>query len=195
MTAEITKLKRVEEALHQQNLVLETINQLALEFASLPKGKSVPQQAVKELMKLSGAAITLFLVYDPSDRTLQVTNFEITPGMLEKVTRLLGKQPGDVKSPVSTDMYQEMVSTIIGRRKTLTEVSFGQIPLLVSMSIQKLMNIDRFIAIAYVVEGKLYGTSVLAMKPGQPDPSTELLESFAHIVAISLRRDRDELGT
>jgi hypothetical protein len=88
-----------------------------------------------------------------------------------------------------------MVSTIVGRRKTLTEVSFGQIPPLVSMSIQKLMNIDRFIAIAYVIEGKLDGTSVLGMKPGQPDPSTELLESFAHIVAISLRRDLDERGS
>jgi PAS domain S-box-containing protein len=195
VAAEVTKLKRVEEELHQQNLVLETINQIALEFASLPKGKSVPQQAVKSLMKLSGAVMTLFLVYDPSDRTLQVTNFEIAPGMLEKIIQLLGKLPGDVKSPVSTDMYREMVSTIIGKRKTLTEVSFGQIPPLVSMSIQKLMSIDRFIAIAYVIEGELYGTSILAMKAGQPDPSPELLKSFAHIVAISLRRDRDEPGT
>jgi PAS domain S-box-containing protein len=194
VTSEVTNLKRVEEELHRQNLVLETINQLALEFASLPKGKSVPEQAVKKLMKLSGAAMALFSVYDPSDCTLQVTNFEIAPGMLEKIIRLLGKQPGDVKSPVSTDMYQEMVSSIIGRRKTLTEVSFGQIPPLVGMSIQKLMNIDRFIALAYVIEGKLYGTSVLGMKPGQPDPATEFLESFAHIVAISLRRDRDEGG-
>jgi PAS domain S-box-containing protein len=194
MTAEVTKLKRVEEELHQQNRVLETINQIAIEFASLPRGKSVPEHAVKRLKELSGAVVTLFLVYDPSDRTLQVINYEIAPGTFEKVIRLMGKQPGDVKSPVSSDMYQEMVSSIIGRRKTLTEVSFGQIPPLVGMSIQKLMNIDRFIAIAYVIEGKLYGTSVLGMKPGQPDPSTELLESFAHIVAISLRRDRDEEG-
>jgi len=192
---DITGRKRAEEALHQQNLVLETINQLALEFASLPKGKSVPEQAVKKLMKLSGAVVTLFSMYDPSDRILQVTNFEIAPGMLKKVIQLLGKRPGDVKSPVSTDMYHEMVSTIIGKRKTLTEASFGQIPPVVSMSIQKLMSIDRFIGIAYVIEGKLYGTSLLAMKPGQPDPSPELLESFAHIVAISLRRDCDEGGT
>ncbi|MCK9593156.1 MAG: PAS domain S-box protein [Methanoregula sp.] len=195
VAAEVTRLKRVEEELHRQNLVLETINRLAIEFASLPRGKSVPEHAVKSLMKLTGAVATLFTIYDPSDRTLQVTNFDIAPGMLEKVIRLLGKQPGDVKSPVSTDVYQEMVGSIIGRRKTLTEASFGQIPPLVSSSIQKLLNIDRFIGIAYVIEGNLYGTSVLAMKPGQPDPSTELMESFAHIVAISLRRDRDERGS
>jgi PAS domain S-box-containing protein len=189
---DITDSKKAEETLHQQNLVLKTINQLALEFSSLPRDKSVPEQAVKTLMKLSGAILTLFSVYDPSDRTLQATNFEIAPGMLEKIIPLLGKRPGEVKTTVSTDMYQEMVSTIIGKRKTLTEVSFGQIPPLVSTSIQKMMNIDRFIAIAYVIEGKLYGTSLLAMKPGQPDPPTELLESFAHIVAVSLRRHRME---
>ncbi len=94
MTAEVTKLKRVEEELHQQNRVLETINQIALEFASLPRGKSVPEHAVKKLKELSGAVVTLFLVYDPSDRTLQVTNYEIAPGMFEKVIRLMGKQTG-----------------------------------------------------------------------------------------------------
>lgn len=192
---DITGRKRAEEALHQQNLVLETINQLALDFASLNKGKSVPEQAVNSLMKLSGAALTLFNIYDPSDHTLQVTSFEFAPGMLKKIIRLMGKRPGEVKAPVSTDVYQEMVSNIIGRRKTLTEASFGQIPPLVGMSIQKIMDIDHFIGIAYVIEGKLYGTSLLGIKPGQPDPSTELLESFAHIVAISLRRDRADQGS
>jgi PAS domain S-box-containing protein len=192
---DITGRKMAEEALRQQNLVLETINQLALDFASLNKGKSVPEQAVNSLMKLSGAALTLFNVYDPSDHTLQVTSFEIAPGMLKKLIRLLGKRPGEVKALVSADMYQEMVSNIIGRRKTLTEASFGQIPPLVGMSIQKMMDIDRFIGIAYVIEGKLYGTSLLGMKPGQPDPSAELLEPFAHIVAISLRRDRADHGS
>ncbi len=47
MVEDITDRKHAEEALHLQNMVLETINQLALEFASLPRGKSVPEQAVK----------------------------------------------------------------------------------------------------------------------------------------------------
>ena len=33
---------------------------------------------------------------------------------------------------------------------------------------------------------------MLAMKSGQQDPSAELLESFSHIVATSLRRRRAE---
>ena len=38
----------------------------------------------------------------------------------------------------------------------------------------------------------LYGTSVIGLRPDRPDPSEDLLYSFAHMVALSLRRQRAE---
>ncbi len=185
---DITESKQHEEVVRQKNLMLTTLNDLQREFAELPAGKRVEDLVVTKLRQLSGAEVTLFSVYDSSGRTLQVTSLDIEPGMLEKAVRLLGKRPEAMKVPVSEKIYQEIISSVIGRRDTLTEISFGQIPPLVSTSIQKLLGIDHFVGISYVIEGELYGTSILAMKPGQPDPSLELLESFAHIVAVSLRR-------
>ncbi|MFH0966429.1 MAG: response regulator, partial [Methanobacteriota archaeon] len=83
--------RQAEQDLQDHNLTLTTINQIALEFASLPKGKSVSYAAKKILMQLSGAAITTFSVYDTSDQTLHVLEVEIAPGILEKIIRLLGK--------------------------------------------------------------------------------------------------------
>jgi len=188
----ITDRKMAEQSLLQQNQVLKTVQQLALDFASLSKSGSASELAVKKLMQLSGAVLTSFSVYDPRDRTLRITNLETEPGILEKVLNLLGKRPADMKIPVSPATYKAIISTIVGTRKTLTEVSFGEIPPVVSTAIQKITGIDHFIGIAYVIEGDLFGTSILAMKHGQPDPSVELLESFAHIVAVSLRRYRAE---
>ena len=189
---DVTDRKRAEQEQVRQNQTLMTINRLALDFASLSGSQSVPDLAVKNLMKMSGAVLTTFSLYDPAERTLRVTNIEIKPGMLEKVVRLMGKRPSDLKIPVSDETYRVIVNHVVGSRKTLTELSFGEIPPLMSAGIQKITGIDRFIAIAYVIEGELYGTSVLAMKPGEPDPSFELLEAFAHIVAVSLRRYRAE---
>ncbi len=62
------------------------------------------------------------------------------------------------------------------------------IPEDVGSAVQGLLGADRFIGIAHVIEGRLYGTSVLAMKSGTPDPPPELLEVSAHTVAVSLRR-------
>ena len=184
--------RQAEQDLHGQNLTLSTINQIALEFASLPKGNSVPKAAKNILMQLSGAALTTFSVYYPSEQMLHVLEVEIAPGMVEKIIRRLGKQPDNIKIPVSDDIYRDIVSSITGTKKTLTEMSFGKISPILSMSLQKVLGIDHFISIAYVIEGELYGTSLLGIKRGHPDPSTELLESLAHIIAVSLRRSRAE---
>jgi PAS domain S-box-containing protein len=189
---DITERKRAEEVRQQQTRALALLNTLAIELASMPSGKPVEKIILKTLMKMSGAAASWFSDYDPADRTLRVTAMEIAPGTLKKVVHLLGNRPFDLRIPVSNEMYREITHTIIGKKKTLTEVSFGQIPPLVSTGIQKLVGIDRLIGIACVIEEQLYGISMLAMKAGEEDPPTEILESFSHIVAVSLRRRRAE---
>ena len=59
-------------------------------------------------------------------------------------------------------------------------------------AIQRLINVDRFIGIAYIVDGKIYGTSLLAMDKDRPDPPKEILENFAFLTAMSLRRKQAE---
>ena len=189
---DITERKRAEEVRQQQTREPATLNTLAIELAAVPSGQPVEKTILRRLMKMSGTVATWFCDYDPVDRTLRVTDMEIAPGMLEKAVQLLGRRPFDMRIPVSDEIYREITRDIIGKKKTLTEISFGQIPPLVSTSIQKLVGIDRFIGIACVVEGQLYGTMMLAMEGGQKDPSTELLRSFSHIVAVSLRRRRAE---
>ena len=57
---------------------------------------------------------------------------------------------------------------------------------------RKLLGVDRFVGLAYVIEGALYGTSVVALKTGTPDPPREEVETFASLAAVSLRRRRAE---
>ena len=85
-----------------------------------------------------------------------------------------------------------MTSEIIGSRKSLTEASFGAIPPAAGAAVQSLLKADRFIGLAYMIEGKLYGTSLLAMGKGQADPPREILENFIALAAVSLRRKKTE---
>jgi PAS domain S-box-containing protein len=55
-------------------------------------------------------------------------------------------------------------------------------------AIQSLLKIDRFIGMAYTVDGKLYGTSMLMMKKDTPDPIDNTLKNFINLGAVSLRR-------
>lgn len=112
--------------------------------------------------------------------------------MLKKVVSLLGKKVQHVHSPVTEEMYMEMTTDIVGSRKTLHEVSFGAISRPVGTAIEALLNIDRFIGLAYVIEGKLYGTSILGMSKDHQDPTKKILENFVHLAATALQRKKIE---
>jgi PAS domain S-box-containing protein len=198
---DITESKQQEEVVRQKNLVLTTLNDMQREFAELPAGKRVEELAVTMLSNLSGAIVTVFCTYDPVDQMLKASVIHIAPGMwegipgaLDTALGLLGKGLDDIQYPLTNEMYQDISRSTVGRKKTITELSYGQIPPLISTSIQKLAGIDHFIHVAHIIDGVLYGTSVIGLKSGQPDPSRELLESFAHMVAVSLRRQRAEGG-
>ncbi|MDO9549834.1 MAG: PAS domain S-box protein [Methanoregula sp.] len=189
---EITWRKQAEQELSQQNESLGVINQLAIEFASLPRGKSVAELATKKLLEFPGVVVTTFSRYNSTEQTLQQTHCEIAPDYPEKTIFMHKKPSCDIKIPVSAGLYKEIVSTIAGRITTSPGSGIGQIPPFFNTGIQKQLGIDHFMGIGYVIEGELYGTSLLAIQHKKSDPPTEILESFAHIVAVSLRRDSAE---
>ncbi|MBU1220941.1 PAS domain S-box protein [Myxococcota bacterium] len=164
------------------------LTQLAIDLAEIPSGNSLSSYLVKWLKKHTGAFAATFSEYNYDQKILRLRDIEIDPGWLEKIVGLLGRRLEDINYPVSDEIYNRITNQIAGRHYNLYEASFGEIPKLVGASIQKITGIDYIIGIAFVIEGRLYGTSLLAMKKGQPAPTLEFLGTFANIAAVSLRR-------
>jgi PAS domain S-box-containing protein len=188
----IVERNRAQEMLEQSNHSLATLNAVSIELASLPSDVIIEEFLAKRLREITGAAAVSFADYETGDQILVGKFLEVESGMQEKFTGLLGKSLGDIRCPVSEEAYREICSSVIGKRQTLTEAAYGGIPPSVGVEVQKLLRVDRFIGVAYIIEGELYGTSLLAIKAGSPDPPREMLESFGHMAAVSLRRRRAE---
>ena len=189
---DITERKQAKETLAQQNEALSQLNYFSIELSMLSPEDNLEAFIIKQIKKITGAEVAIFSHYNPADRTLIAQHIEMDPGLLEKVVSLLGKQVAKIHSVVSDEMYQEMTTEIIGRRRTLHEASFGAISRPVGAAIQALLKVDRFIGLAYFIEGELYGTSLLAMKKDQPDPPKQILDNFIFLATVSLRRKRVE---
>lgn len=189
---DITGRKRAEEALEQRNLSLSVLNDVSNELASLPQNVTIPEYLVKKLRDITGALAVSFADYDSSKKTLIPLLLEVEPLWQDEVTRVLGKSLKDMRCPVSKKVYREIISSVVGERKELTDATFGGIPPSMGAEVQKMLEIDRFIGVAYVIEGELYGTSLLALKSDAADPARELLRSFAQMASVSLRRRRAE---
>ena len=189
---EIAKRKLAEKELFHQNTILAKLNKFSIELSKLSTENNLEAFIARQLKIISGARVTIFNEYSHSNRTIAVRHIEMEPQLLKKVVSLLSKRVNGIVSKVSKEDYQVMVSEIIGVRNTLYEASFGSIPKTVAAAIQRLINVDRFIGIAYIVDGKIYGTSLLAMDKDRPDPPKEILENFAFLTAMSLRRKQAE---
>jgi PAS domain S-box-containing protein len=191
---EIAKRKLAEKEFFHQNTILAKLNKFSIELSKLSAEDNLEAFLARQLKIISGARVTIFSEYNHSNRTTSIRHIEMEPLLLKKVISLLGKQVSKIVSKVSEEEYQVMVSEIIGVRNTLYEASFGSIPKKVAAAIQRLINVNRFIGIAYIIDGKLYGTSLLAMDKDRPDLPKDILENFAFLTSMSLRRKQAEVA-
>lgn len=180
--------------LASQNDALKKLNRFALELSNLSSEDNLEIFITRQIKEFAGAKLATFSEYNPLTRTLTTKQTKTEYGLLEKVDDLLGTGISNVRAFVSEEMYKEITSEMVGVRRSLHEVSFGAIPRPVGAAIEALLKVDRVIGVVYLIEGKLFGTSVLAMEKGKPDPSKELLQTFAHLAATSLRRNLSDLA-
>ncbi len=189
---DITGRKRAEEALVKQNDALSKLNHFSLGLTMLAPEDKLEAFITKQIKEFSGAEVAVFSEYNPANRTTTTQHIEMESGPHEKVVNLLGKHVKEIQTVVSDEMYQEMITERIGTKATLHEATFGAVSRSVGATIQALLKVDRFIGLAFLVNGKLYGTSLLAMKKGQPDPPKKILENFVFLSAMFMRRKQAE---
>lgn len=187
---DITVQKNAELELEMQNIALKKLNLFSIKLSSLSDKDTLEVIIAQQLKEIAGAEFAVFSEFDPINRSITVKCIEVEANLLKKGVKLLGKQVQKIQSVLTDEMYNEITTDIIGERKTLHEISFGAIPVTVGEAIQKMLKVDRFIGLGYLMDGKLYGTSVLGMKKGQPDPKKEILENFVSIASVSLRRNK-----
>jgi PAS domain S-box-containing protein len=189
---DISTQKQVEKTLSTQIEALSKLNKFSIELSRLKLEDNMEELITKRIKDFTGAIGAIFSEYNPETRTLTPKHMELEAGILEILVNLLDKHVHKIHSELSDFMYYELTANMIGTGKSLTEVSLGAIPQSVGATAQVLLMADRFIRVAYLVEGKLYGTSLLALGKNQPDPPMEILENFVCLAAASLRHKRTE---
>lgn len=179
-----------EKSLH--DIALSKLNRFSIELLNMSPLENLEKVISRMIKEITGAKAAVFSSYNPDDKTLNVQHIELEPGLLEKVLSLVGTQLKKIKAPVNEETYLLMTTEQIGFRKTLNEASFGAIPKPVGTAIQKLLQVDRFIGVAYMIEGRFYGTTLLAMGKGNPDPSRQIVENIIYLAAVTLKRKKAE---
>ena len=187
---DISAQKHSGMTLALQNEALFKLNQFSIELSRSSLEDGLEAIITKRIKEFTGAIGVIFSEYNPESRTLTPKHIELDPGLLEKIVNLLDKHVHKIYTVVSDYTYHELTASAIKFHNSLSEVHSGTIPHAVGLTAQSILKADRFIEVSFLVEGKLYGTSLLALGKHHLDPSVQMLENFVSLAAAELRRKR-----
>ncbi|MFA5327548.1 MAG: PAS domain S-box protein [Prolixibacteraceae bacterium] len=182
----LQKLSERDMVLKHESLT--KLGQFSVELAALPHGKNLESFITRQLKDFSGAIGVIYSEYNSETRTLTPKHIELESGLLEIIVNLLDHHVHKIHSVISDFMYHELTKSVFETGKSLNEVSLGVIPNSLSATAQALLKADRFTRIAYFVNGKLYGTSLLAMSKHQAYPPKDVFENFIFLTTAAIQR-------
>ena len=189
---DVSSAKAREQALAEERRWLVAVNALAVELAAAGAGDDAGEILARRLRQATEAVGASFGPYDPVARTIGPTYVDLAPGIARFVPRPVLRRLESIRTPVDDTLFRAAVTNVIGSPNDLNEATLGLLPSAVASQLQKAAGVDRFVVLSFAAEGELYGSSLLALRKGTPDPPRELLEAFARMAAVALRRRRAE---
>lgn len=178
----LSKLKTI----NKDSVFLKT---LAFELADFSTESDFIALIIKKIKQHTEARFAVFNLYDPEKKVLTVKGIEADGALLKTAIEIAGKKILNASSPINDEVYNKMLNEKVGFGNSLTEISFGAIPKKTDIAFRNLTGINQYFAIAHIVNGQIYGTTLLGLKKSQSFPSIELLKSYSHLAALYLRRN------
>lgn len=189
---DITERKQAEADIVKQQQLLSKLTQFSIDLSMLSSGDNLEKFVCKQIKEFTGAVGVMFSEYDSESKMICPKHVEMESGLFGKVVSRLDDKFQNMRSIVDDETYQNITNHVIAKYDSLTEATFGTISRPAGILLSALLKADRYIGVSYLVDEKLYGTSLIAMGKNLPDPPIEFLKNIASLVAISLRRKRAE---
>jgi two-component system NtrC family sensor kinase len=195
MRDQVSHLETIEihqSRAEQQAESLAAIGELVIKLAAAPIDQDLWELIAESLKPITGALATLVTAYDPATRELVVKYIAASDWFVSMLNRHLGQSVVGFRVPVSPEMHRRMLAKVWRTVEDMSNVSLGTVPPSVAATLQSAMGIDRYASLALHHAGELIGTAVMGMPKNHPVPSADLLQTFAHLAAVSLRRKQTE---
>ncbi len=170
------------------NDVLSCFNSFMLEQAAFNDYDQLVKGLLLQMDKLLKPIAIIFSEYDNDKNALSVKEVKAKKGILDLVIQTGGKKLLSTVTPVDDQMYQQITNERVALRYSISEMTAGAIPEIVSKAISKTFNIKCGLGFAFMLEDRLYGTMVALLNEIPQDYYLELLRTYAYFSALSLKR-------
>jgi GAF domain-containing protein/anti-sigma regulatory factor (Ser/Thr protein kinase) len=189
---ELSERRQVETQIRHQAYHLQSINNLAIELASLKPDIDIYQYVAEKLKAMTNALGVGISAYNAKCKELVVKYIAMPSQSFGIVNRILERNVIGLRMPVSDSMFEEILREIVVIKSDLSELSFGVIPQPLAAQIHKRLGIGPFASFSLQYNNILFGTLFVAMSKQSLPLPVDLMKTIAHIVSITLQRKKDE---
>ncbi len=167
----------------------------ALEFLSISIDEDIFNYIGKKLNELIKDTIVLVASFDEDKKTFSVKFISGISGYEKQIAGLLGKDPGNLKLPVSEAFRNQIMRNakeLYLYKGGLHEATDGYFAHETMLELQKLLDFHEVYSIALMRGGKLYGSVLIINKQPAALTDSKLIETFIYQASIALHRKQLE---
>jgi diguanylate cyclase (GGDEF)-like protein/PAS domain S-box-containing protein len=147
----------------------------------------------EQLEELLEPVVNVTSVYLPDLKVLRVREIKARPKAIDLVIGIAGRKFLSTDVPVDDAFYQRMIlDNGVGLARSFEEVTNSVVSGALAATLGKTLKINCFLAIAYIIDGIVYGTTTLALEDEPHTNIVEILRTFAYFTAVSLKKIKSE---
>jgi PAS domain S-box-containing protein len=180
-----------KELLIKQSQRFAKLNKYSIDLAN-QSDETISLFIVNEFKSLFHVKEVWISIYDEEKMELVLKATTLSDKDNSKIVQRFGKSIIGSKTRINGDIYKTMVELGIGEPSSMHEISFRQIPLVISKAIEKIFAIGWFQGVTLTDKGKLYGGLLIAGYKGQEKLTKDELRTFTEITSNILRRKQIE---
>jgi PAS domain S-box-containing protein len=180
-----------EKLLIRQSQQFAKLNKYTFELAN-QSDDTISSYIVNEFKSFFHIKEAWISIFDETKMELVLEATTLSEKDNSKIVQRFGKSIIGRKTLITETIYKSMIDIGIGEASSMHEISFGQIPIVISKAIEKLFSIGWFQGVTLTDKGKLYGGLLVAGYKGQEKLSKDELHIFTEITSNILRRRQAE---
>jgi len=180
----------IENKVKEINAGLTSFNNFMIEQAVINDYEELIKIVIDQLDGFLNPVATIFSEYDRHKKTLAVKDVKTKQANINLALKIGGRKILSTVTPVDQEMYQSMIVDRVVAVATLYELTGKVISKSLSTSLGKALKIKSCLVLSYLVDNHLFGTTVVILSYQPQKYIMELLKTYAHFTAVSLKRIR-----
>lgn len=189
---DISARNQAEEKLLKRGELLSALNQYSIELAE-QEIDTIKEFIVLSFKRLFSVRAVWISDYDENTRELIIYASTVSEQEKSRILKYLGQASQGFRTPIDEEQYKFMIESGAKMFSSLHDISFGQIPQIIGVAIEKFLNVGWFQGVALTDKGRLFGTLVIAGYRGQEELLADIVKIFAELTSNILGRRQTEV--